>query len=114
MSFELFDLSEEAQYKRLNTVLEGICEEYAQCEYRREFIHVYRELRDVLANRDSFICGICHEAIPPYYYPDPESASVDHVIPKSKGGLTVASNLQITHLRCNQSKGNRVKENTLA
>lgn len=41
-------------------------------------------------------------------WPDPWSASVDHVVPLSLGGLDVASNKRAAHLRCNVSRGNRV------
>jgi HNH endonuclease len=32
---------------------------------------------------------------------DPLSASIDHILPKSRGGTDDDRNLQITHLRCN-------------
>jgi hypothetical protein len=35
---------------------------------------------------------------------DPLSASIDHILPKSRGGTDDDGNLQITHLRCNLLK----------
>jgi 5-methylcytosine-specific restriction endonuclease McrA len=33
--------------------------------------------------------------------------SLDHIVPVSKGGKNVWSNFQLTHEKCNKSKGNR-------
>ncbi len=33
--------------------------------------------------------------------------SIDHIIPLSKGGTHIKSNLQIAHILCNRKKGNR-------
>jgi hypothetical protein len=35
---------------------------------------------------------------------DPLAASIDHILPKSRGGTDDDGNLQITHLRCNLLK----------
>jgi len=35
-------------------------------------------------------------------------ATIDHIVPRSKGGSDAASNLQLAHARCNKIKGNRV------
>jgi len=35
---------------------------------------------------------------------DPLAASIDHILPRSRGGTDDDSNLQITHLRCNLLK----------
>ena len=51
--------------------------------------------------RDEWKCGLCSEQV------DRKDASLDHIIPVSRGGWHVESNLQLAHLRCNQSKGNR-------
>lgn len=40
-------------------------------------------------------------------YPDPLSQSVDHIVPLAKGGTHEQSNLQWTHLVCNNRKGAR-------
>jgi 5-methylcytosine-specific restriction endonuclease McrA len=40
-------------------------------------------------------------------YPDPLSASVEHVIPRSLGGGDDLANLRLSHLHCNTSRGAR-------
>lgn len=38
--------------------------------------------------------------------------SIDHIIPKSKGGTWDYKNLQLTHKRCNSLKGNKLDYGT--
>lgn len=47
-------------------------------------------------------CAICSLPV------SDKDKSVDHIVPLSRGGTNEISNMQITHLRCNQKKGNRV------
>jgi 5-methylcytosine-specific restriction endonuclease McrA len=50
-------------------------------------------------------CAICDELIDTTVkYPSPESFSIDHIIPLSKGGAERIENLQPTHLACNIAK----------
>lgn len=52
-------------------------------------------------------CGICKELIDlSIKHPDPQSYSIDHIVPRSAGGIHRASNLQAAHLGCNMKKGN--------
>lgn len=56
--------------------------------------------------RDRWLCGICEKQIDPAAkLPDKMSASIDHVIPISKGGTHERANVQAAHLFCNVSKG---------
>lgn len=48
-------------------------------------------------------CGICGKEIPTF-----EEATVDHKVPRSRGGSNRMDNLQLAHERCNQAKGNSV------
>ncbi|MGV7750350.1 HNH endonuclease [Mycobacterium kansasii] len=63
--------------------------------------------------RDSWQCkipGCLYPGVPvslDVAYTDPLYASVDHVIPLSKGGPHERSNLQTAHLRCNTTKNAR-------
>lgn len=37
-----------------------------------------------------------------------QRATLDHIIPRSKGGADTTENLQLTHARCNKIKGNQI------
>lgn len=56
------------------------------------------------------VCALCGMPIDKSLrFPDPMSASVDHIIPIARGGHpSDPSNLQLTHLICNQQKASRV------
>lgn len=59
--------------------------------------------------RDDWVCGICGEAVDPELkWPDPMSASLDHIVPVSQGGVHSPANAQCSHLTCNVHKGVRV------
>lgn len=59
--------------------------------------------------RDEWICGLCGDPIDATLrYPDPLSASVDHVVPINCGGSHTHDNVQASHLRCNLKKGARL------
>lgn len=62
---------------------------------------------DDLIERDGHDCGICGGHIPAVAYPDMDSASIDHIVPISRGGEHALSNARATHLRCNIARGNR-------
>ena len=55
-----------------------------------------------IADRDGWVCHICRQTVLP------EQASLDHVIPISKGGPHTRDNVKLAHLLCNQRKGNRL------
>jgi 5-methylcytosine-specific restriction endonuclease McrA len=55
------------------------------------------------AKADCF-CGICGKEL------DKNRAEIDHVIPLSRGGGHVWGNLQLAHMTCNRSKGNKLQE----
>lgn len=56
--------------------------------------------------RDSWICGICFKPTDPAaFYPDPQSATIDHIVPVSRGGPDTAANVQCAHALCNSIKG---------
>lgn len=55
--------------------------------------------------RDGWVCGICGDAIDPEAkWPDQWCASLDHVIPMSKGGPHTYANVQASHWWCNSVK----------
>lgn len=59
--------------------------------------------------RDGWVCQICGASVSPISaWPDPQSKSLDHIIPLSKGGAHSYKNVQLAHLRCNVIKSDRV------
>lgn len=60
-----------------------------------------------LIERDGHDCGICGGHIPAVAYPDMDSASIDQIVPISRGGEHALSNARATHLRCKIARGNR-------
>lgn len=53
-------------------------------------------------------CYLCGERINfKLKWPHPQSPSLDHVVPLSRGGTHTLDNAAMTHLRCNQSKNAR-------
>ena len=49
-------------------------------------------------------CGICGK----YICFKQHKVTIDHIIPKAKGGGNDLSNLQLAHYECNQIKGDRI------
>lgn len=69
--------------------------------WRVHAMHVY--------NRDSWVCHLC--GLPTLKAWDPNdidhSPSLDHIIPRSKGGSDDPSNLATAHFRCNARRSNK-------
>lgn len=75
-----------------------------------------------LAERDDNMCQICGEPVDwevkqlirvRYRYGG-RYPSIDHIIPKSKGGLHSWDNVQLAHIRCNSRKRDKYKTEPLA
>lgn len=58
--------------------------------------------REVVYERDKGICGLCKQLV------DFEQMTLDHILPLSLGGEHSYANVQVAHLSCNSSKGNRI------
>lgn len=73
----------------------------------RRFGVEYRPIsRAAIFERDRWVCALCGDLVDPTVrYPSPWSASLDHVIPLSRGGAHIESNVQCAHLGCNIAKG---------
>ena len=54
--------------------------------------------------RDKYHCQYCHKRL------NEKSSTIDHVIPKSKGGLDTWENTVCCCIACNSRKGNRTPE----
>jgi 5-methylcytosine-specific restriction endonuclease McrA len=62
----------------------------------------------VIYERDEWKCGICGGKVAQdLRYPDPRSASLDHVVPLAEGGSHTAANVRCSHLECNVRRGTR-------
>lgn len=60
-----------------------------------------------LCRAQAGLCGLCGVRLEPW-----DDIDVDHILPRSLGGGNDRENLQATHARCNQKKGNRVSDET--
>lgn len=62
-----------------------------------------KALRDKIKIRDNYTCQICGK-----YMTDEVGLQIDHIIPISKGGKSIESNLQVLCSKCNGSKSDKV------
>ncbi len=64
-----------------------------------------KKLREFIKNRDNFTCCSCGNST----HVEPNLLlEIDHIIPVSKGGYTVAENLQTLCWKCNRSKSDKI------
>ena len=57
------------------------------------------------------VCQICNGKIDPWIkHPNNDSATIEHVIPLSKGGTHTWSNVVPAHWGCNRKKGDLLPE----
>lgn len=62
-----------------------------------------------VALRDGGDCSICDLPVDlTLKRPNLLSPSIDHVVPRARGGLDVPGNVALAHLFCNISKGTRL------
>ena len=60
------------------------------------------EIRRKVKIRDNYTCQCCGK-----YMPDEVGLHIDHIVPISRGGLTVTANLQVLCDKCNLKKRNK-------
>lgn len=60
-----------------------------------------------LLRRDGDLCSLCCYPMKIRGNPlkDPKVATIDHRVPKSRGGTNYFDNLQLAHRGCNQARG---------
>lgn len=64
--------------------------------------------REAVFVRDDWTCQLCRRPVDKgLSWPHAESVSLDHILPLSRGGAHVESNVQTAHLGCNTGKGAR-------
>lgn len=79
------------------------------CRRCRQDIRKHGMSVEQLARRDGTDCGICRKPVDmSLRAPDMMRASVDHILPKARGGTNDPANLQLAHLLCNALKKDRV------
>jgi hypothetical protein len=71
---------------------------YVEDRHRIRMIYSKKEFNSIILFRDNFICHYCGS------YGD----TVDHVIPKSKGGLRTFDNCVCACKSCNECKGSNL------
>jgi hypothetical protein len=69
--------------------------------FKRTSIHTERV---ILYGRDQHMCAYCGTILPPH------RLTIDHVLPKSKGGKNIWMNTVSSCKPCNHKKGNRTPE----
>ena len=98
---------ESMSFDELEEIHERLAEIGFECNLSRYHSKNQRKLmtpklRREIAKRDGYTCQNCGK-----YMPDGVGLHIDHIIPVSKGGKTVPSNLQVLCSKCNGRKGNR-------
>ena len=63
-----------------------------------------------VAERDDWVCWLCGADVDAEVVGTPWAASLDHVVPKARGGRNDAANLRLAHRRCNSRRGSRMPE----
>lgn len=90
----------EERYAALSIIgFECTISEYNSKEQRKLMT---KDLRERIKIRDNYTCQICGK-----YMPDEVGLHIDHIIPISKGGKSVQSNLQVLCSKCNGIKSNK-------
>lgn len=89
-----------ARYKKLQSIdFECTLNEYNSKNQRKLMT---KKLRKQIMKQDHYTCQLCGK-----YMPDEVGLHIDHIIPISKGGKTVPSNLQVLCSKCNGRKSNK-------
>lgn len=81
-----------------------------KCQILNASVHRWCMTVEQVAERDGHACAECAEPIDlALSWPHLFSASIEHVIPRSRGGEDLPDNIALTHLICNLRKGSRMK-----
>ena len=66
--------------------------------------------RRAIYERDGWTCQLCFEIIDPDATEHAQRASLDHIVPQSRGGSHDPSNLRMAHVGCNARRRDRVDD----
>lgn len=73
--------------------------------------HANRIAHEQLAERDGLECYLCHDLIDMTLPKTSKfGATIDHVVPLSRGGSDELDNLRLAHWTCNLAKSNKLVE----
>jgi 5-methylcytosine-specific restriction endonuclease McrA len=76
---------------------------------------VERITHEEIAERDGYLCHICGDSVDMSLPRTSKlGATLDHVIPVSKGGVDSRENLKLAHWICNVKKSNRIGDELVA
>jgi hypothetical protein len=79
------------------------------CKRCRQQRHKHGASVRMMIKRDGAMCRICGGVIDvTFRAPHPMTPSIDHILPRARGGTNDPANLQLAHLYCNISKGARI------
>lgn len=104
------------KYNAINLINQKFCSRRCSNAYhskikraRKQNAFIEAVSFDEIYKRDRGICQLCGGKVSlDYSIYHPQSASLDHIIPLSRGGTHEAANVQLAHLYCNMSKGSKV------
>lgn len=69
----------------------------------------------MIADRDGWRCHLCGEPVSKNKTPwARKGPTIDHIIPRSKGGSDDIDNLRLAHRKCNEARGNSDLPDALA
>ncbi|MCH2174323.1 MAG: HNH endonuclease [Lentisphaeria bacterium] len=72
--------------------------------YSGFFVRRARLSRNAIFMRDQYTCQYCNKKFPK------SELNIDHVLPRAQGGTNTWTNLVLSCIKCNSSKGNRTPE----
>jgi 5-methylcytosine-specific restriction endonuclease McrA len=95
----------EGKARRVSPYCSRRCRRRAQRHSRSRFL-IRDKARQALYKRDQWVCQLCFTAVDPDLdIMDNWAASLDHIIPQSKGGTHTPDNLRLAHRWCNSAQG---------
>jgi len=82
---------------------EKILDYYKSKRARKRTATIEKFSTSEICERDGWICQLCHKKVNRRLkYPHPQSKTLDHIIPLSKGGEHSRINVHLAHLICNE------------